>query len=213
MLGKIFHSDSLNAKQKKKLDDLLDSYDKIVRPLMKLLVKINGTETVNCLNEIRAMNDHLARCFRDGNEERQIDIELHKAEGHLERLVLDCFKQLIIFIKEDIQQIEKTYFSRLWFYWGEKENFWQYYCSLKESGLNAEIEAKKIETLDKKLSMEQYELALNCFIDMVSSVKKYDLKKSRLYKIYQYVNKSSFKIISSIIVSVISYCICYLIDK
>lgn len=50
-------------------------------------------------NEIRAFNDHVACCYTIiGNKgaEGDLILEVHKASGHIERLILDCYKFLNI---------------------------------------------------------------------------------------------------------------------
>ena len=62
-----------------RLTDLLAEYRNVAKPLMEELCLRIGDYPINCQNEIRALNDHIARCYRDGVDETIIAKELDKA--------------------------------------------------------------------------------------------------------------------------------------
>ena len=81
--------DQMNA-----IQAISQSYLHNFKPLLQVLkVRMKGKYPQNCLNEIRAINDHIARCHRNGMSEEDITKEIGKAEGHLQRLAYDCYKQ------------------------------------------------------------------------------------------------------------------------
>ena len=86
---------------KERLEALISGYRDQAKPLMDdMNVRLGGVYPENCLNEIRAMLDHVSRCYHaeelsicDEEKESISNEELSKAEGHLRRLMYDCFKQ------------------------------------------------------------------------------------------------------------------------
>ena len=85
-----------------RIADILKNYRDTVKPLLADIQTRRSDDKLpdNFLNEIRALNDHIARCYRNDIADKKnfIDSELAKAKGHLRRLIYDCFKQLNIYI-------------------------------------------------------------------------------------------------------------------
>lgn len=92
----------MKQEHRHKIDKLLLDYGGNAKPLISEISKRHkdGIVPENLLNEIRALNDHIARCYRERVDDLYIDGELRKAEGHLRRLLYDCFKQLNIYISD-----------------------------------------------------------------------------------------------------------------
>ena len=59
------------------------------------------------LNEIRAFNDHVARCYLENADERFINTQLRRASRHITRIILDCYKYLNISFNNEIVKFEK----------------------------------------------------------------------------------------------------------
>ena len=158
---------------KKELIKLIAAYQDVVKPLMADIEvrSKNNKVPINCLNEVRALNDHIARCFRNEIDEKNISIELGKAEGHLKRLIFDCFKQLNVFLYDKIEAKENKFYSSLWLEWDEG-NFWNSYLSAKTNARIASIEAKKKETIDQEYSMKKYEEAYCNYCNVESLLNK-----------------------------------------
>lgn len=84
--------------------DLYAIYQEVVS---RLIVELETRDTeypVEILNEIRATFTHLSRFRLQGRES-----ELSKAEGHMKRATLDCFKYMCISYAEELQQFRHTY--------------------------------------------------------------------------------------------------------
>jgi hypothetical protein len=82
---------------KQRLQELMVAYVS-AKPLLNDVFKRNGNEQTDAiLNEIRAINDHVARFYDESRKEEERNEELIKAEGHLKRMVYDAYKQLNIF--------------------------------------------------------------------------------------------------------------------
>ena len=74
----------LNDKShQEKLKELFDTYNQTLKPLIAEVEVCYEEFPSPVFNEIRAYNDHIARCFIDNTD---IQEELGKAEGHLKRI-------------------------------------------------------------------------------------------------------------------------------
>lgn len=170
---------------KEKLMELLSTYQDVVKPLLAD-IKVRSKDNkipINCLNEIRAINDHIARCYRNNMEESSMILEIGKAEGHLKRLIFDCFKQLNIFLFDKIESKEKKFYSTLWLYW-DNGSYWKDYKNARMTARYASIEAKKQETVNQELAMAKYEEAYcnYCKIESLLNNKGKMLWWSFIYK-------------------------------
>ncbi len=93
-----------------RLAPLYNNYNKVIKPLIaEIEVRFESFPT-SIFNEIRAYNDHVARCFLQPNDEEWINTQIRKAEGHIERLILDCYKFLNVSLYDlTIKKFDKKY--------------------------------------------------------------------------------------------------------
>ena len=83
------------SEEDKLQNDILLYYCENIRPLLlELKLRRGDDHLLGINNEIRALNDHIARCYSENITSQQRMEQLSKAEGHVRRLILDCFKQL-----------------------------------------------------------------------------------------------------------------------
>lgn len=142
-----------------RISEILLVYRDTIKPLLAdIQYRRGGKLPDNFLNEIRALNDHIARCYRDGNGLETVNRELTKAEGHLRRLVYDCFKQLNIYISDTLNAKEKRFYSDMWLTY-EGGRFWREYSKNRKYAQLNVIEAKKKESFDADGAMSCYEKA------------------------------------------------------
>lgn len=166
-----------------RLSAILTEFRDTVKPLMAAVYKWNDSENpINILNEIRALNDHIGRCYREGISEVQVNVELDKAEGHLQRLVFECLKQLNLWLYYDIKDKESSSYSYLWLV-EDAGQFWKQYVNFSQNALEAEIEAKKQETINPALASEKYQVAYNFYLDVEVLLDSHHdlLKRSRKF--------------------------------
>ena len=163
-----------------RISEIWEGYRDTVKPLLEDIKVRRGNYNLpnNFLNEIRALNDHIARCYRKDIKKDDINSELTKAEGHLRRLVYDCFKQLNIYISDELIRKEKLFYSDLWLF-HDKGKFWEHYSDYRKSAQNNVIEAKKNESIDSDIAMSFYEQA---FINYRNAEELLINNKKMLYK-------------------------------
>ncbi len=137
------------------LKDLISAYQDPILPLLNDIKHRNNNKIPdNCLNEIRAVVDHVGRCYFTDDEER-INIEMGKAEGHIQRLTFDCFKQLNIFLYDGLKSKMRWFFSP---YWLKIDNgkFWKHFYADYQMVIKNIVKAKETESLNADKAMEYY---------------------------------------------------------
>ena len=145
---------------------LYRTYNEVIKPLIAEIEVRYEKFPTPVFNEIRAFNDHVARCHREGISNLDIENELRKAKGHVERIILDCYKFLNVALhKNVIQRFDKrTKGVDL----GTINNgtFFTFYSETKRL-INSNLkEAKLLETQDKEESLKKYELVYNKFSEL-----------------------------------------------
>ena len=143
---------------KQKYQELMEAYVS-AKPLLNDVYKRNGNEQTDAiLNEIRAVNDHVARYY-DGirSKEKRSD-ELVKAEGHLNRMIYDAYKQLNIFFYDSTNIFEKDNFGTHWLCL-DNGKFWQDYTQRRNAITGFVKNAKKQESISTEAAFKYYEKA------------------------------------------------------
>ena len=157
----------LEKKDRERVKGLYQSYNEVVKPLL-IEVEVRSGKISHALqNEIRAFNDHIARCHYDCSidlndpEMKHKEIErqkkeIDKAEGHIRRLILDCFKQLNASLSDTVKRYEKKmkYMDPLKMGSGTE---WTSYRELKRYAVKAVFTAKIEESKDTEKSMKLFE--------------------------------------------------------
>ena len=77
------------------LSKLYEVYTNKLKPLLALEETVAQSFPGPILNEIRAMNDHVSRCYWTDKSEADCLAEVKKAKGHLTRSILDAYKLTI----------------------------------------------------------------------------------------------------------------------
>ena len=131
---------------RQRYQELMDAYVS-AKPLLNDVYMRNGNEQTDAiLNEIRAINDHVARFYDKNRNEDERNEELIKAEGHLKRMVYDAYKQLNIFFYDYTNNFEKANFGVHWLYLN-KGNFWLEYIQKRNSITGFVKKAKEKESI------------------------------------------------------------------
>ncbi len=190
-----------------RIKDIFSTYCDTVKPLLADIQYRKGGDRLpdNFLNEIRALNDHIARCYREGISEREIDGELTKAEGHLRRLIYDSFKQLNIYIFDTLCRKERRCYSDLWLTHDNGE-FWKKYSKSRKYAQANVITAKKNESLDPDKAMKCYEMAFQEYrkAEELLLTNKGLMWRSRLYKYWTKAGHFGSWLLITLIISLIA---------
>ena len=143
---------------RQRYQELMDAYVS-AKPLLNDVYMRNGNEQTDAiLNEIRAINDHVARFYDKNRNEDERNEELIKAEGHLKRMVYDAYKQLNIFFYDYTNNFEKANFGVHWLYLN-KGNFWLEYIQKRNSITGFVKKAKEKESISTEEAFKHFEKA------------------------------------------------------
>ncbi len=161
-----------------KYDNLINSYHNF-KPILASLYTLNGNTYVEGVaNEIRALNDHIARCYRKGITINHAYEEICKAEGHLKRLIFDSFKQLNIIFHDFTEDYENKYFGEHWIML-DNGMFWNNYTLYRKEAISFVDKAKNNESKDFNLAFNYYQSAYinqKQVFDLINNYEKFLVK-------------------------------------
>lgn len=89
-----------------KIHSCYEQYCGVIKPLIAQIEASSEKIPLPLLNEIRAFNDHIARCYFNTPSEEYINEQVSKAERHIVRMALDCFKCLDVIQFQKIETFE-----------------------------------------------------------------------------------------------------------
>ncbi|WP_303921898.1 hypothetical protein [Treponema berlinense] len=75
-----------------RIKNIYDEYKNTVFPLVAFLEANDAEFPIEILNEVRSIFSYFSRVYDDSVTDDEIDCELSKAENHLKRAILDCYK-------------------------------------------------------------------------------------------------------------------------
>jgi hypothetical protein len=117
-------------------------------------------------NEIRALNDHVARCYTENYADEQIENEINKAESHILRITFDCYKYLDAWFHDYIVKFEKKYANRIDITLINNGEFAPKFRKIQSDALKEVKKAKKAESVDKQMSFNSYQEAYNIYSNL-----------------------------------------------
>lgn len=144
---------------------LYNSYNTIIKPLIAEVEARTEQFPLPLFNEIRALHDHIARCYSDGFSAEQVDTEIHKAERHVVRIMLDCYKCLNLSLHDAVLLFEKqTKHVDLTVL--QDGTFYPKYKSLRTQAIQTVRKAKSLESMDTDVALDMYQNAYNVYSDL-----------------------------------------------
>lgn len=145
--------------------DVYIGYRTVIRPFIAMLEIFDEKFPVEILNEIRAIFQHLARCYYHHDYDKEaIDIgkQISKANGHLHRALFDCFKYACLSFYDEYEHFRKT-FKNVDLSTLDNGEFLVKLHQLSQDVKKADREARKLEadTGDRDEVFQKYEDAFN----------------------------------------------------
>ena len=87
--------------------EIFRTFNETIKPLIAEVEAVKQKFPIELLNEIRALFDHIARCYLPDSTEATINQQLRKAESHITRILLDCYKNLILYEHDLMVRFDK----------------------------------------------------------------------------------------------------------
>jgi hypothetical protein len=153
--------------------ELYAKYNNVVKVLIAQVEAKYEAIPEQILNELRAFTDHVARCHLPNRSEEDVRGELNRADGHLTRIILDCFKYLNVKQKQlYVEQFkDETFFIDLNLV--DDGNFIVRYYALAKEARDFVEKAKKLESMDKDEALSNYQFAYNSYTELEDLVEKH----------------------------------------
>jgi hypothetical protein len=150
----------------KKLSRIYQNYNLTIKPLIADIESRYQRFPDSLFNEIRALHDHLARCYTTGHTDEQTEGEMKKAESHVLRITFDCYKYLDVWFYDYIENFEKKYANRIDITLINNGEFAPEFRRLRSEATKGVREAKKKEGTDKQGSFDAYQKAYNLYSEL-----------------------------------------------
>lgn len=161
----------MNPTQEKHIRAMYKQYMEIIKPLIAEIEAEYQKFPDAITNEIRAFNDHIARCYKDECNVCLVDEQLKKAESHVTRMILDCYKYLIVFYSDKIKKFERKT-KRCDLTAIDNGKFYSEYMILKQEAINKVKNAKKQEQKLDVDTYDNYQDSYNAYVELDDYVMK-----------------------------------------
>lgn len=159
----------MTTEQSSRIKECYSQYCGIIKPLIAEIEARAEAIPLPIFNEIRAFNDHIARCYYQNPSQAYINEQIEKAQRHITRITLDCFKCLdallyarIALFDQQTKNIDLTVI--------DNGTFYPKYCNLKQEALLLVEQAKKTEAINIDESLSIYQNAYNRYNDLVELI-------------------------------------------
>ncbi|MFZ3171044.1 MAG: hypothetical protein WA118_03545 [Carboxydocellales bacterium] len=155
----------MDTKYLTQISELYQEYRSIIKPLIAEVESAYEEFPLPLLNEIRAFNDHISRCFQSDVNDDEISTQLKKAKSHNVRIIFDCYKFLNVYYYDKIKKFEKQ-IKNINLTTINSGQFYIKYRELRQKAINKVREAKKEEVKGDEGSFNCYQDAYNCFVEL-----------------------------------------------
>lgn len=139
------------------LSPLYEDYLKVIKPLIVDIERFYKKFPFQLYNEIRAFNDHVARCYDAPNQET-IGANAKKARGHIDRIMLDCYKFLDVKLFDRIIKRFERRTKRIDLGMIDNGDFYRSYQQIRGAIVGDYKEARRLEAAeDKKPALDSFD--------------------------------------------------------
>lgn len=180
-------------------------YCGVIKPLIAQIEAQTERFPLPLFNEIRAFNDHIARCYYDNPSDEKIKEQVNRAKRHITRITLDCFKSLNVIAYSQIEEFERQT-RNIDLTVLDNGLFYPEYSRRKVEAARIVRNAKIQESFNTYYALTKYQEAFNIYSKIVESINEISEKvkwaKAR-FRIVRIVKIAGW-ILSVIISAVIS---------
>lgn len=150
---------------------LYKEYNMVIKPLIAELEARTEQFPLPLFNEIRALHDHIACCYSERISSNQVDSEIHKAERHVTRIMLDCYKCLNLSLHDEVllfeRQTKNVDLTVL-----QNGTFYPKYKTLRTKATKMVRKAKSLESLDTQSALDTYQNSYNLYCDLENVIEE-----------------------------------------
>ena len=195
----------MNPQFEKVSTELFSQYNNNVKPLIAEIEARGEVMPQPLFNEIRAFTDHIARCYREDITDECMCDELAKANRHIVRIMLDCFKCLNILLFKEIENFEhQTHNINLKLI--DNGEFYPRYKQLRREAVDTVKRAKLEESLDSQKALHLYDRAFNKYVEVENLLKSSteEVKWARLHFSVRRMGKIALWLLAALLSGLLS---------
>lgn len=141
---------------------LYRDYNTVIKPLIAEIEARMEQFPLPLFNEIRALHDHIARCYLDGITVERKSEEVQKARRHIVRIILDCYKYLNLTLHESLLLFERQT-KNIDLTVLKNGEFYPKYRSLRIEAIQAVRRAKALESMNLDSALDAYQESYNFY--------------------------------------------------
>lgn len=155
--------------ENKRIISLYQDYNTVIKPLIAEVEARTEQFPLPLFNEIRALHDHISRCYSDNVSSEQIDSEIHKAERHVVRIMLDCYKCLNLSLHDEVLLFEKQT-KHIDLTVLQDGTFYPRYKTLRMKAIQTVRKAKSLESQDTNAALDAYQQSYNVYSELETMI-------------------------------------------
>lgn len=155
--------------ENKRIIALYQDYNTVIKPLIAEVEARTEQFPLPLFNEIRALHDHISRCYSDNVSSEQIDSEIHKAERHVVRIMLDCYKCLNLSLHDEVLLFEKQT-KHIDLTVLQDGTFYPRYKTLRMKAIQTVRKAKSLESQDTNAALDAYQQSYNVYSELETMI-------------------------------------------
>ena len=155
--------------QRQQISACYSDYCGIIKPLIAQIEALSEKIPLPLFNEIRAFNDHIARCYYDHPASEYIDEQIDRASRHIIRMSLDCFKCLNVILFQKIELFERQT-RNVDLTVVDNGTFYPLYTARKVEAAKIVNQAKLKESTDIVGALNDYQKSFNIYTEIVDSI-------------------------------------------
>ena len=159
----------MTSGQIEKVKECYVAYCEVIKPLIAQIEAYSEKLPLPLFNEIRAFNDHIARCYYNNPSCEYIDEQITKAQRHITRITLDCFKCLNVILYQRIELFDRQT-RNVDLTVIDNGTFFPEYSRKRIEAATQVKEAKIKEAIDVVAALNKYQDAFNNYADIVESI-------------------------------------------
>lgn len=147
------------------IKNLYKTYNTVIKPLIAEIEARTEQFPLPLFNEIRALHDHISRCYSDGVTAEQIENEIEKGKRHVVRIILDCYKYLNLTLHDSLMLFERQTIN-IDLTVLKNGTFYPEYKSLRTKAVQTVRKAKSLESLDTQVALDTFQKAYNVYTQL-----------------------------------------------
>lgn len=151
------------------IEDCYVRYCAVIKPLIANIESLSEKIPLPLFNEIRAFNDHIARCYYLNPDDNFIKEQISKAERHVERITLDCFKCLNVILYQRIELFERQT-KNVDLTVIDNGEFFPEYSRMKLEAANLVKLAKLEEAKSSEQALDYYQVSYNVYTALAEKI-------------------------------------------